>query len=85
MPATGRDKTMSCSPTSNTEACHARRATKERARLGKFLRAIANDIAAIKANVGKQVNSDAIAKFDLNANDSITQTMCRQRRRARGW
>jgi hypothetical protein len=33
----------------------------------------AADIAAIKANLNKPVNSDAIAKFDLNADGSITQ------------
>jgi hypothetical protein len=32
----------------------------------------AADISAVKANVNKTVTSDALAKFDLNANGSIT-------------
>jgi hypothetical protein len=34
----------------------------------------AADISAVKANVNKTVNSDAIAKFDLNANGTVTQS-----------
>ena len=41
--------------------------------VGNTHKVTAADISAVKANVGKPVNSIGIAKFDLNADGSITQ------------
>jgi hypothetical protein len=41
--------------------------------VGNTHQVTAADISAVKANVGKPVNSIGVAKFDLNADGSITQ------------
>ena len=41
--------------------------------VGNTHKVTASDISAVKANLGKPVNSMGIAKFDLNADGSITQ------------
>lgn len=42
--------------------------------VGSTKRVTAADISAVKANVGKPVNSIGVAKFDLNADGSISQS-----------